>query len=114
MPSEESDIPVRRTPSLLLREYLQPCFRNKKAIGIEYVQNPNVYSDASGDGIIATARHLVVLSAGAFGSPAILERSGVGSRDLHDKLNIQTVVDLPGVGESYQGEYKHLVDAYVY
>lgn len=46
----------------------------------------------------------MVLSAGAFGSPEILERSGIGAKSLLDQLNIPVVVDLPGVGEEYQGK----------
>ena len=47
------------------------------------------------------ARKLVVLSSGAFGTPAILERSGVGAKDILEKLDIDVVVDLP-VGAEYQ------------
>ena len=46
---------------------------------------------------------LVVVSAGAFGSPAILQRSGIGARTLLKRLDINEQVDLPGVGENYQG-----------
>ncbi|KAK7436184.1 hypothetical protein VKT23_019260 [Stygiomarasmius scandens] len=49
----------------------------------------------------ALATKMVVLSAGAFGSPAILERSGIGSSELLNKLRIPLLVDLPGVGENY-------------
>jgi choline dehydrogenase-like flavoprotein len=51
----------------------------------------------------ATASRLVVVSGGAFGSPAILERSGIGSNAVLSKLGIQVLVDLPGVGENYNG-----------
>lgn len=44
-----------------------------------------------------------MLSAGAFGSPAILERSGIGNAKLIRELGIESLVDLPGVGENYQG-----------
>ncbi|EIW74284.1 hypothetical protein CONPUDRAFT_67656, partial [Coniophora puteana RWD-64-598 SS2] len=44
----------------------------------------------------------VVLSAGALGTPQILERSGVGSATLLRQLDIKVVSDLPGVGEKYQ------------
>lgn len=44
----------------------------------------------------------VVLSAGAVGSPALLERSGIGDGTRLQALGIETVADLPGVGENLQ------------
>ncbi len=44
----------------------------------------------------------VVLSAGAIGSPALLERSGIGDGERLQALGIATVADLPGVGENLQ------------
>ncbi len=49
------------------------------------------------------ATQLVVISAGAFGSPAILQRSGIGPSQILAALGIPLVVDLPGVGENYLG-----------
>ena len=40
----------------------------------------------------------VVLAAGAYGTPAILGRSGIGAADELRALGIAPVVDLPGVG----------------
>ncbi|HLT20687.1 MAG TPA: GMC family oxidoreductase N-terminal domain-containing protein [Thermomicrobiales bacterium] len=40
----------------------------------------------------------IVLSAGAYGSPAILQRSGVGPADDLEALGIAVIHDLPGVG----------------
>lgn len=54
---------------------------------------------------VARAKRLVVVSAGAFGSPALLERSGIGSETLVRSLGITPTVDLPGVGENYQGHH---------
>lgn len=79
-------------------------YREDQAVGIEYLQDPTTHQGASVDPIIATAKKLVILSAGTFGSPTILERSGVGPGLLLKRLGIQTIVDLPGVGENYQGE----------
>ncbi|MDT4993719.1 MAG: hypothetical protein QOH97_3611 [Actinoplanes sp.] len=45
----------------------------------------------------------VVVAAGAYHSPALLLRSGVGAADAVRAIGIQPVVDLPGVGE-------HLLD----
>ena len=46
---------------------------------------------------------LVLVSAGAFGSPGILERSGIGSKDVLEQVGVKQRVNLPGVGENYQG-----------
>ncbi|KAJ6585900.1 GMC oxidoreductase-domain-containing protein [Mycena capillaripes] len=51
------------------------------------------------------ASRLVVISAGAFGSPAILERSGIGGKDLLAEKEIQLVCDLPGVGRNYKDHH---------
>ena len=45
---------------------------------------------------------LVVVSAGAFGSPAVLMRSGIGAGDQLAELGIPIVLDLPGVGANLQ------------
>lgn len=42
----------------------------------------------------------VILSAGAYGSPAILERSGVGAPDVLSDAGIEVLHGLPGVGEN--------------
>lgn len=44
-----------------------------------------------------------MLSAGSLGSPAILERSGIGAKSVLEKNGVKQIVDLPGVGENYQG-----------
>ncbi len=42
-------------------------------------------------------------------APAVLERSGIGSADRLGKLGIAGIVDLPGVGENYQGSQSVLI-----
>lgn len=42
----------------------------------------------------------VVLAAGAYNSPALLQRSGVGPAEVLDRLGIDVLVPLPGVGEN--------------
>ncbi|KAN0060030.1 hypothetical protein ACQY0O_008003 [Thecaphora frezii] len=44
----------------------------------------------------------VILAAGAINTPALLERSGVGSKDVVGKLGVDQVVDLAGVGSNLQ------------
>ncbi|KAI0369247.1 alcohol oxidase-like protein [Pilatotrama ljubarskyi] len=77
-------------------------FDGKRATGVQYVVNPRFHPSAKPDVFTASARRSVVVSAGAFGSPAILERSGIGSKEILSRFGIKQVVDLPGVGENYQ------------
>ena len=44
----------------------------------------------------------IVLSAGVFESPAILERSGIGSNEVLTAANVPLIYELPGVGENLQ------------
>ncbi|ORY06407.1 hypothetical protein BCR34DRAFT_571409 [Clohesyomyces aquaticus] len=46
------------------------------------------------------ARKEVIVSAGAYCSPAILQRSGLGPKDELSKHGIECQVDLPGVGKN--------------
>ena len=78
--------------------------RGTRATGVEYRWNKRFLPNADDEAHFVRARRLVVLSAGAFGSPGILERSGVGAAEVLAKNGVQEIVDLPGVGEAYQGE----------
>ncbi|KAF8442078.1 GMC oxidoreductase-domain-containing protein [Boletus edulis BED1] len=75
---------------------------NGRAIGVEYTTDAISCPGASGELVTVKASKLVVVSAGAFGSPSILERSGIGSPSVLEKHDIRVLVDLPGVGENYQ------------
>ncbi|EPQ54594.1 alcohol oxidase-like protein [Gloeophyllum trabeum ATCC 11539] len=62
-----------------------------------------VIFDPSGpEAYTAKASKLVVLSAGTFGSPQILERSGIGRRDVLEQVGVEPLVQLDEVGENYQ------------
>ena len=54
------------------------------------------------DGIQQTvvARKEVILAAGVFNSPKILELSGVGGADLLQSHGIKVIIDIPNVGEN--------------
>ena len=66
----------------------------------------------SGELVTVNASKLVVVSGGAFGSPSILERSGIGAASVLKKNNVSVVVDLPGVGENYQGMFSTSKDPF--
>ncbi|KAI0149568.1 glucose oxidase [Xylariaceae sp. FL1272] len=64
-----------------------------EASGVEYLTFNNELRTV-------LASREVILSAGTFRTPLILERSGVGNPRLLEELGIEVVVDLPGVGEN--------------
>ncbi|KAI0066420.1 alcohol oxidase-like protein [Artomyces pyxidatus] len=76
--------------------------QNNRASGVEFVWNRQLLADADRSVHTVKATRLIVVSAGAFGSPGILERSGIGSPKVLAKVGVETRVDLPGVGEGYQ------------
>lgn len=69
-------------------------FEGKRAVGVAYFKGESPQT--------AQARREVLLCAGAIASPQILQRSGVGPKDLLQGLDIPVVHDLPGVGENLQ------------
>jgi alcohol oxidase len=75
---------------------------NGRAVGIEYTTDARSPEEISGELVTVKASKIVVVSAGAFGSPSILERSGIGAPSVLEKHNIPILVDSPGVGENYQ------------
>ena len=74
-------------------------------MGIEYIDDTIGRAKGTTETLVARASRLVILSAGAFGSPSVLERSGIGSKDVLMRNHVQQLVDLPGVGEHYIGLY---------
>jgi len=76
-------------------------FEGSRAVGVEYVSDLVGRNGGITTPILAKASRLVVVSAGAFGSPAILERSGIGAKSVLEKNGVKQLVDLPGVGENY-------------
>lgn len=80
---------------------LRIVFDDHRAVGVEYMDDIGGRVNGKPITTVSYASRLVVLSAGAFGSPAILERSGIGSASVLKKYDINQLVDLPGVGEGY-------------
>lgn len=83
---------------------------NKRAVGVEYQTNPKFQSNpefmtAKQAPRTVSARRMVVCSAGANGTPLILERSGVGDPKILEQAGVPLVEDLPGVGNDYQDHH---------
>ncbi|KAI0805744.1 glucose-methanol-choline oxidoreductase-like protein [Xylaria sp. FL0064] len=55
-----------------------------------------------GNAVLVKAAKEVILAAGVFGSPKLLELSGIGARERLEKLSIPIVIDNPNVGENLQ------------
>ena len=60
---------------LLFSPWLHPLYRGGRAVGVEYIDDAlGRFKNGTPELLFANASRLVVVSAGAFGSPAILER----------------------------------------
>ncbi|RMD44083.1 hypothetical protein DV735_g971, partial [Chaetothyriales sp. CBS 134920] len=80
--------------------------RHKTATGVQISS-----SDASGGGFYGNysytlhARSEVIVSGGAFGSPHLLQVSGVGPAALLEQHGIPVVADRPGVGQNLNDQF---------
>lgn len=87
--------PARRRPNLRIvtgAEVMRLSLDGKRATGVIFRQDGTAYH--------ARAGCEVVLSAGAIGTPKILELSGIGRADILRPLGIDVVQDTAGVGEN--------------
>src|SRR5882724_2574987 len=89
--------PVLGRPNLRLETGVlveKLVFDGKRCVGVQFRQ--------SGRLVEARAKGEIILSAGAVGSPQILQLSGVGPADWLTELGIGVVLDKPGVGRNLQ------------
>ncbi|KAI0724006.1 GMC oxidoreductase [Cerioporus squamosus] len=83
-------LPCSTASRIIFRQDARPLV----ATGVEFLSAEKVYT--------VSANKEVILCAGAFQSPQLLELSGIGSKDVLSKHGIETLVDLPSVGENLQ------------
>tara|TARA_R110000787_G_scaffold26952_2_gene75110 strand:- start:48104 stop:49750 length:1647 start_codon:yes stop_codon:yes gene_type:complete len=89
--------PARNRPNLTVLTKMRAdklIFENKRAVGIEL-------TGSKGTGK-ATAHREVILSAGAVGSPHILQISGVGDQEALSDIGVPVIANLTGVGRNLQ------------
>ena len=89
---------VRRRPNLtivLKAAVTRVLLDGKRAVGVEY-------EDARGQVHQVRAKREVVLCAGAYNTPPLLEMSGIGRRDVLEALGVEVLHELRGVGENLQ------------
>jgi choline dehydrogenase len=73
-------------------------FEGTRATGVEYIPS------AGGNLSTVYASKEVIVTAGAFHTPQILQLSGVGPKKLLESLQIPVISDLPGVGSNLQDQ----------
>jgi choline dehydrogenase len=89
--------PVMRRPNLEVetRAFVNRIvFEGTRAVGVEYRKGNGGLQEVEGGEIIVCG--------GAINSPQLLQLSGVGNAAELQRLGIDTVADLPGVGENLQ------------
>ena len=89
--------PVKKRPNLkVITRALSTkiLFEGKRAVGVEYVKGWGRVQKVYGGEVICCS--------GAINSPQLLQLSGVGNARELEKLGIEVVHDLPGVGENLQ------------
>jgi choline dehydrogenase len=80
-------------------------FDGTRAVGVEFDRQSSVERvDAAGE---------VILSAGAVGSPHLLQLSGVGAPEVLQQAGIPLHHALPGVGQNFQDHYIARMSCYV-
>ncbi|KIP05965.1 hypothetical protein PHLGIDRAFT_128561 [Phlebiopsis gigantea 11061_1 CR5-6] len=67
----------------------------KRAAGIEYLHGETPFR-------VENIQRDVIISTGTLQTPQILELSGIGRTEILSEYDIETVIDLPGVGENLQ------------
>ncbi len=89
--------PVRSRPNLkvISRVHVdQIIMEGNRAVGVRYI--------TANRQLKLFSRAEVILCAGSIGSPAILQRSGIGPAKTLNDAGVDVVVDSPGVGENLQ------------
>jgi choline dehydrogenase len=89
-------IKLKRSLRLYRRQTSSPSGPTLTATGVEFA------SDAQSQRQTVRATREVILAAGAIHTPQLLMLSGIGPAEQLEYFGIQTLVDLPGVGNNLQ------------
>ncbi len=95
-----ADVKSRPNLTIVIKAVAQRILLDgNKAVGIEY-------QDAKGKLHQAKASREVVLSAGTYNTPPLLEQSGIGSPEVLGELGVEVKHALRGVGENLQDHFQ--------
>lgn len=92
--------PARHRQNLRIETNAQATrilFDGNRATGVEYIKDGHLHR--------ASATGEVIVSSGVFGSPQLLQLSGVGPADHLKEFGIEPVLDSPAVGRNLQDHF---------
>lgn len=98
--------------ALVTRVITETVDGKTRATGVEYRRGAHLYeADPNNPNEREKpppmlAKREVILAGGAFNTPQLLMLSGIGPKGDLEKLGIDSVVDLPGVGKNLQDRYE--------
>lgn len=75
------------------------------AKGVQFMNASN-----TGATFVAYARREVIVSAGAIGTPQLLQLSGIGDPSVLEPLGIKTIVNLTTVGRNLQEQSQNVIE----
>lgn len=93
--------PVQGRPNLTIATHTAAS-----RVVIENGRATGVMTEANGEQRLHTARREVILSAGVYGSPQLLQLSGVGPGAALQALGVPVLKDLPAVGQNLADHQK--------
>jgi choline dehydrogenase-like flavoprotein len=98
--------PASERPNLTLTTgvMVEKVILEKSSTGSIVATGVQYRSDGQNQSQIVHAEKEVILSAGSFNSPALLELSGIGDDSLLKSLGIKTIISNPNVGENFQDQ----------
>ncbi|KAJ3484271.1 hypothetical protein NLG97_g7097 [Lecanicillium saksenae] len=82
-------------------QVIRVVVKDGRATGVVFRPNPKFHTGDTG-AITVRARKLVIVSCGALGTPAVLERSGIGRSEVLAKAGLPIVAENLGIGEGYE------------
>ena len=95
--------PARKRPNVTVRTHAHTTglvFEGKRCVGVDYS-----YGGRGGESCSVRAAREVILSAGSYNSPQLLQLSGIGPAGLLKSLDIPVRHALAGVGENLRDHY---------
>jgi alcohol oxidase len=97
---------------ILEHEVEKIVFEKGRAAGVQIHGTPGSRNATHSGTKVIKARRMVVAAAGTIGTPLLLQRSGVGGREVLGRAGVEVVADVPGVGSAFQDHNTMLTSYY--